>query len=63
MTSVNDPRKIIKRKKGNKKSKINFKKSQKQGKCDNIMTYEARNEIVTKLGAILSNIQQIVELL
>ena len=63
VTSVNDSSKFIKRREGNKKSKMNSKKSQTQGKYKHILTYENRNEIITKLGAIVTNIQEIVELL
>ena len=63
VTSINNSSTIFKRKNSNKQSKLNAKKSQSQEKYKNILTYKNRNKIIINLGAIITNIQEIVELL
>ena len=62
-SSLIESTKFAKRQKGSKNPKINSTKAQRLEKAVKVMSNEHRNEIITKLGTIVSNIQQIVEIL
>ena len=58
-----DLSKYLREREENRRSKITSKKSQTPGFYKNILTYEDKNEIIKQLGAIVTYIQEIVELL
>ena len=57
-----DLSKYLRKREENRKSKMISKKSQTPGCYKHILSYEDRNEIIIKLGAIVTHIQEIVEL-
>ena len=62
VTSINNSSKNFK-KNSTKQSKLKEKKSQIQENYRNILTIGNRNKIIANLGDIITNIQEIVELL
>ena len=62
-TSINNSSKIFKKKNSTKHLNLKEKKLQIQENYRNILTVGNRNKIITNLGDIITNIQQIVELL